>query len=310
MKIVAIMNRKGGVGKTTLTANLAAGLAEQKKRILAIDLDTQCSLTASFYPKEIEPCSARSRNIREWCDSLLTETVVDLSELATSSFETNNWLKKKSVQEPNQEYSLPSRLDLICGSPQLQSIADEITAFVQHHTPTEAANFRNSLRKALTNLEPKYDFILIDCAPYFDILNKMAVIACDYLLVPVKPDGLAVESAHYFIRNVEDMLAKHNTEAIEKIPLKTIGIVLNGVNFRTGNTPEKAQQEIIKEFKAQVQYPIWESMLRDNRAIYYKALQEGVPAILGISDSQSQVTYQEIKKELHRLIDEFLKKIG
>jgi len=67
VKVVAIINHKGGVGKTTLTANLGAGLAARGSRVLLIDLDSQASLTVSFFTQN------------EWTDELLpTKTIKHL----------------------------------------------------------------------------------------------------------------------------------------------------------------------------------------------------------------------------------------
>ena len=73
MKVVAIINHKGGVGKTTLTANLGAGLAARGQRVLLIDLDAQASLTVSFFTQnewtdELLP----TRTIKHWYDGLTT----------------------------------------------------------------------------------------------------------------------------------------------------------------------------------------------------------------------------------------------
>ena len=71
MKVVAIINHKGGVGKTTLTANLGAGLAARGQRVLLIDLDSQASLTVSFFTQnewteELLP----AKTIKHWYDGL------------------------------------------------------------------------------------------------------------------------------------------------------------------------------------------------------------------------------------------------
>ena len=80
VKIVSIINYKGGVGKTTLTANLAAELAQRGKRILALDMDAQCSLTFSFVTPDYweselggEEGQGNDRTIKKWFDGIVVE---------------------------------------------------------------------------------------------------------------------------------------------------------------------------------------------------------------------------------------------
>src|SRR6266545_708510 len=80
MKVVSVINYKGGVGKTSLTANLGAELAYRGKRVLLIDLDAQASLTFSFIPPD-EWSSKYEANytIKTWFDSFETGTPMPLS---------------------------------------------------------------------------------------------------------------------------------------------------------------------------------------------------------------------------------------
>ena len=82
MQIISVMNYKGGVGKTTLTANLGAELAYRGKHILLLDMDAQCSLTFSFvspdqWENSLGGGSANSggRTIKSWFDGMLIKTV-------------------------------------------------------------------------------------------------------------------------------------------------------------------------------------------------------------------------------------------
>lgn len=82
MKIVSVINYKGGVGKTSLAANLAAELAWRRKRVLLIDLDAQASLTFSFIkPDEWEASYQADKTIKSWFDSFESGSPIPLSSL-------------------------------------------------------------------------------------------------------------------------------------------------------------------------------------------------------------------------------------
>jgi chromosome partitioning protein len=71
MHVVSVINYKGGVGKTTVTANLAAELAHRGRNILLLDMDPQCSLTFSFFkPEEWDDELKETKTIKAWFDSL------------------------------------------------------------------------------------------------------------------------------------------------------------------------------------------------------------------------------------------------
>jgi chromosome partitioning protein len=84
VKVISVINYKGGVGKTTITANLAADLASRGKNVLAIDLDPQASLTFSFF--KVEDWRERfavSRTIKNWYDAYIDkDTELSLASLA------------------------------------------------------------------------------------------------------------------------------------------------------------------------------------------------------------------------------------
>ncbi len=82
MKVVAVINYKGGVGKTSLTANLAAQLAWEGKRVLLLDLDAQASLTFSFIaPDTWEKDFSESKTIKRWFESFDSSAQISLASL-------------------------------------------------------------------------------------------------------------------------------------------------------------------------------------------------------------------------------------
>ena len=145
MKVVSFVNKKGGVGKTTLCLHLAAILASKGKQVLIIDNDGQCNITSTF-------------NLDNSPQSLYD--VMINPEYLFSSIEKTN-IKNLDVV-PNKEY-----------------YQDAIT----HITSEKGREFK--LRNAINNLKVKYDYIFIDCNPSMDLAFVNALVASNEVIIPI-----------------------------------------------------------------------------------------------------------------------------
>lgn len=164
--IVAVINNKGGVGKTTSALNLAAALADAGQRVLLVDLDAQASasLSIGLGRDELHPSIA---------DALL-----DGADVAGMARET------------------PEGFDLIPGSRELAAADVELAAKYGREL---------RLQRALSPLGDRYDVVLIDCPPSFSLLTANALLASDAYLVPVEPHYMALEGVASLLENVEDL---------------------------------------------------------------------------------------------------------
>ena len=153
MKVISFVNKKGGVGKTTLCLNFAAILASKNKKILIIDNDAQCNITKTF-------------NLENSSKSLY-----DVMLNKESLF---NVIKKTNI----------NNLDLVPNNKFYQDVIMKIAS---------ASNREFKLKTALDDLNLKYDYILIDCNPSLDLGVLNALVATDEVIIPVDTSAYALE---------------------------------------------------------------------------------------------------------------------
>ena len=183
MHIVSVINYKGGVGKTTLTANLGAELAYRGSKVLLLDLDPQASLTFSFVtPDYWHTKLSRKKTIKKWYDSFNEQVSMDLSSIIV----TPEKVKRLLGRTEGKLDLIPSDLGLINVDLEL---ATELTAATLKQSKVKYLRVHRRLADELIQPEfQAYDYILIDCPPNFNIVTKTAIVASDHILIPAKAD--------------------------------------------------------------------------------------------------------------------------
>lgn len=191
MRVIAVANQKGGVGKTTTSVNLAASLALSGSKVLLIDLDPQGNATMGCGVDKRE----LDNSIYEWLiEGTALEQVV---QPCTGSFEI-----------------LPANLDLTAAEMALYQEEDR-------------REFR--MRDRLYAEGTKYDYIIIDCPPSLSILTINALIAARGVLIPMQCEYYALEGLAALLETIEEVRARANPELEVEGLLRTMYDPRNGL---------------------------------------------------------------------------------
>src|SRR3954452_5420928 len=164
MRIIALMNQKGGVGKTTTTVNLGAALAERGKKVCLIDLDPQAHLTINY---GVEPSP-------------------DINSLYQMLVEEKSFLE--CVHKIDDNIALvPSSIDLAAAEIELVSVLGRETL----------------LKKKMESTDHDFDVILMDCPPSLGLLTLNALSVADEVIIPMQPEFLALQGVAKLLETVQ-----------------------------------------------------------------------------------------------------------
>ena len=172
-KVIAVVNQKGGVGKTTTTVNLSAALAKKGKKVLLIDEDPQGNATSGVGVNKKQEKSIYDVIINE---TELEETIVESS------------IKKLFV--------CPSNINLAGAEVEL--------------VPMMARE--NKLKAKLDLIKDKFDYILIDCPPSLGLLTINALTAADSIIIPIQCEYYALEGVGQLMNTVNLIKQQLNKE--------------------------------------------------------------------------------------------------
>ena len=187
MQIISIINQKGGVGKTTTVINLAAGLAQQEKKVLVIDIDPQGNATTGLGLSNQETS---------------TQTIYGVLNGTKSISEVIKKTKFKNLD------IITSNVDL--SGLEIETAGDTERAFI----------LKVKLAAYLNNSRGSYDYILIDCPPSLSLLTVMALVSSHSLVVPLQTEFFALEGLTQLIKTIKRIKVSLNPE------LKIRGILL------------------------------------------------------------------------------------
>ena len=204
-----VFNQKGGVGKSTITCNLAAISAHQGQRTLVIDLDPQGNSTHYLLGRSGDEVE---HTLADFFDQTLN---FKLNPKRTSDFVIESRFAKLHV--------MPSH-------PSLEDLQGKLESRYKIY----------KLRDALDELSDDYDRIYIDTPPALNFYTRSALIAAHSCLIPFDCDDFSRRALYSLLDNVQEIRSDHNRE------LRVEGIVVNQFQPRA-TLPQKVVQELIEE---------------------------------------------------------------
>lgn len=254
MKIISISNIKGGVGKTTTAAVFAVGLAEKGYSVLLIDSDPQTNLSICFMQEQTDE--------------------------SPSLYHIYN--EKKGIDEI--KIAVKDNLDLVVGDFELCNADLQFTK----------AGRLKMLKKAIRNINTKYDFIIVDIPPNLGILTLNAFISSDYVVVPMAVDSFSLKGVRLLKQTLDDV-----ADETEKV-LPVAGILLTRYNSRT-NVSKLLEKSLNSAAE------LLDTKLFKNRIRQAVVLQESQ---IAKEDLFSYAPNAKVTDDYKGFIDEFLERVG
>ncbi|MFM7426449.1 MAG: AAA family ATPase [Elainella sp.] len=276
MKVIAVYHNKGGVGKTTVSVNLAAALRKKGFDVLLIDLDSQANSTfaaglVKFQFEEDD--NLRDNNVFHVLQSSDFNFISDVSR-SSSFFNT-----------PEIDV-IPSHISLIEGQYELNAI--------------KTSQFR--LIKKLGREKDRYDFVVIDTPPSRDLYATVALISADYLIIPsdLKPfANQGLSSVLSFIKENDEF-----RDSISREPIKILGVLPSKISTNAKSferTFPRQKETIIRHYNL----PVLDSIIFDRAALSHCLNQTVSVGDLEVPDPKSIFDFADKTPAANQSAEEF-----
>lgn len=247
-KILAIANQKGGVGKTTTAINLAASLAALECNTLLVDADPQANSTSGlgYDPKEVEN---------------------SIYECMMNGGDAKTYVQKTDIAFLDL---LPSHIDLVGAEVEMINIPQR----------------EEKMRMALKQLQPLYDFIIIDCSPSLGLITVNALVAADAVVIPVQCEYFALEGLGKLLNTIKIIQTRLNPE-----------LTIEGILMTMYDSRLRLSNQVLDEVKIHFKDMVFETVIPRNIRLS-ESPSFGIPAIMHDAESKGSISYINLAREI------------
>lgn len=278
MRTRVIFNQKGGVGKSSITVNLAAISAHQKLKTLVIDLDPQAN-SSQYLLGDDATYSATKTALEPNIENFFSDLLGANQNKGLIGHALGSILKNRNKGGlTDYIHATPFEwLDVLPASPTLGSLEHSL----------ESKHKIYKLRDAIQQIEGQYDRIFIDTPPAFNFFTLSALIAADRVLIPFDCDVFSQRALRSLISNVIETQDDHNPR------LEVEGIIVNQFQAQA-----KLPREVVQQLKDD-QLPVLNSMLPPS-VLMKESHHKNLPLIHLATDHKLTQAYQSLFNEIEQ----------
>ena len=274
---IALLNMKGGVGKTTLAVNIGWYLHKTEEAdVLLVDLDPQFNSTQ--YVMDYKKFQSHRKTAGTIADLLMNQPALDLKPKKKGKLKTSSAIYNVSTSDGSRFDLLPAELRLAW--------------VVKNPAQTEY-----KLEKLLQEVRDGYDYVLIDCAPTDTVLTTMALMASDYLLIPMKPDRFSILGFVNLMETIENFRGNCNDPHNAKV----LGVVFTQVS-----SDSPLEQQAIAEVKIEAdkeKISLFNSVLGHSRS-FTRSVADQTPIF------ETAWAKKTTRNAIGKIVDEMKKRIA